>query len=62
MSGKAMQAADSPAESVESEKSRTESEGQARPLFLLLGGALATPKWLLRTRKRCILSNHWKNI
>jgi hypothetical protein len=39
-----MQAADPPAESVESEKSRTESEGQARPLFLLLREALATPK------------------
>jgi hypothetical protein len=44
MSGKAMQRTDPPAGPAESEKSRTESEGQARPLFLLGGGALAQPK------------------
>ena len=39
-----MQRTDPPAGPAKSEKSRTESEGQARPLFLLARGALATPK------------------
>jgi hypothetical protein len=43
-SEKAMQGADPAAGSAYSEKSRTESEGQARPLFLLLREALAQPK------------------
>src|ERR1700674_5576607 len=44
MSGKAMQGADPPAGPAYCEMSRTESEGQARPLFLLRRGALARPK------------------
>ena len=43
-SGKAMQGADPAAGSAYCEKSRTESEGQARPLFLLWTEALAAPK------------------
>jgi len=42
-----MQGADPAAGSAESEKSRTESEGQARPLFLADRGALAQPKHAL---------------
>src|SRR5271165_2882818 len=49
MSGKAMQRTDSPGGSAESEKSRTESEGQARPLFLPRKGALPRPKLPFRT-------------
>jgi hypothetical protein len=45
-SGRAMRATDPPVGPAESEKSRTESEGQARPLFLLPRGALAQPKGL----------------
>jgi len=43
-SGKAMQGANPAAGSAECEKSRTESEGQARPLFLPGIEALAAPK------------------
>jgi hypothetical protein len=45
-SGKAMQGADPPAGPAYCEMSRTESEGQARPLFLPWRGALARPKRL----------------
>src|SRR5215467_15377985 len=43
-SGKAMQGANPAPGSAECEKSRTESEGQARPLFLPGIEALAAPK------------------
>jgi hypothetical protein len=46
-----MQRTDPAAGSAESEKSRTESEGQARPLFLLHRGALPPPKLPFRCRK-----------
>jgi len=57
-SGKAMQGADPPAGSAWCEKSRTESEGQARPLFLLSRGALARPKPLDPVRPHTSHASH----
>ena len=57
-----MQRTDPPAGSAESEKSRTESEGQARPLFLPRKGALPRPKLSSRRRKDGFHVNQCKYV
>jgi len=56
-----MQGADPAAGPAYCEKSRTESEGQARPLFLPWREALARPKRRLGYDPRCLRVTHCKN-
>jgi hypothetical protein len=57
-----MQRTDSPGGSAKSEKSRTESEGQARPLFLPCKGALPPPKLPFRCRKDGLPASQCKYV